>query len=229
MLLAALALLCQPVTAYSETLEYPPFAVADHDKGSTWTSVRLEGGHIGSLDLEGIRNGDLSSIVALLQRHSDWTGADHDLDLRVSKLTERDVVLVQRVHGTAVSRHDTRIRFDEHGGVRQLSSLIIHPDAVGNMPTILARDAVEMAKEAVRNHLGRSDATVATIDDPARFGLDDLETGPTLYLKLQGYDEPPQFYWWVLLSARTSERGDWYHVNIDAHSGETTVRREGSR
>ena len=56
-----------------------PFQVTGFESGRTWTFVTLDGGDIGRVDTDEIREGDLSSVIDLLQRHSEWTGAEEDL------------------------------------------------------------------------------------------------------------------------------------------------------
>ncbi len=211
--MAVLALLCQPVTASSESISYAPFAVPEYDSGGTWTYVTMDGGHIGLIDLDEIKNGDFSSAVALLQAHRDWTGAGDDLELAMVDVRARNVMLAQLVHGTLVDL-PISIRTDEHGNVIRLTSVIVHPEAISNVPTILEEDAVAIGKEALRNYLEQSDSRVHILRNEA--------AQPTLYLEPpENLNGPVRFYWRMHMRALGGR--DTYAVLVDAHSGDSEV------
>ncbi len=206
--------------AFAEILApLEPFKVVEHGSGNTWTYVTLRDGDIGILQLEDVRAGDFTSVVSLLQRHSEWTGVDHDLEFEVLSLSSRDVRFVQLVHGIYVSGHSVFVRFEEDGTVTRLQSAIVHPAAVTDLPSILERDAVEIGKQALRNSLGRSDAEVRMIENPDRIGLEGWDREPTLFLDTHGLNDPPSFFWRLLVGGG----GDLRQVLVDAHSGESRV------
>ncbi|MDJ0908452.1 MAG: hypothetical protein QNI99_04640 [Woeseiaceae bacterium] len=110
-----------------------------------------------------------------------------------------------------------KVFFDQHGNVTSFSSVLIHTDAVSDLPTILLQDAIEIAKQAFRNHQGHSNASVVILHK----GIDPDLDNPTLYLVPRGLNEPVQFRWRIIVMPRTG--GATYTVLVDAHSGETNV------
>ncbi len=194
-----------------------PFAVSDHRSGSTATYVGISGGDIGRVRPEELRAGDPSSVVALLQRHSEWTGAGPELELELWRAFERHALFRQRVHGILVDSN-VKVFFDEHGHITSFSSVLVHTDAVSNLPTILKPDAIEIAKQAFRNYQGHSNASVLIL--PIEGWGPDID-GPTLYLVPRGLNEPVQFQWQMTVMTRTG--GVTHTVLVDAHSGETSI------
>ena len=218
---STLILLCgiAAVAAWqSATAEQPPkplypFSVTEYDSGSTWTYVTMDGGDIGVVDLNEIRDGDISTVVELLQRHGEWTGAGESLELATINVRRRSVTLTQLVHGIRVD-NVIDIRTDEGGNVTRLTSAIVHPEAISNLPTILEGDAVAIAQEALRNHLAQSNSVVHIRRNEF--------AQPKLYLDPQpDLNGPVRFYWTMHMRALGS--GDTYAVTVDAHSGDSDV------
>ena len=209
---------------YTATAAIPPpppdpFKVLHHWSGKVSTIVSLEGGHIGQVHLDAIENGDPSSIVELLQEHSEWTGAQASLDLMLTSASAGRVMFMQRVQDTLVS-YDGFVNFDEYGNVTRLRSAIVNPAAVDDWPTILEADAVAVAAQALRNFHGRSDVEVH-IGAPERLRLRPFNVEPRLMLSLREPDEQPEFYWRMIMVA-TGEPG-WYIVRVNAHSAEARI------
>ena len=192
-----------------------PLKVTEYESGSTWTYVEMEGSDIGMLDLDEIREGELSAVVELLQRHREWTSAGEDLRLTAPVVTERHVSVRQLVHGIRVGT-PIGIWTDQHGNVVQLSSAIVDPEAIRDMPTILQDDAVAIATEALRNHLGQSNSIVHILRNQT--------AQPTLYLDPQAdMNGPVRFYWRMYMRALGGSHA--FTVKVDAHSGDSEVRR----
>ena len=214
---------CSWLSARAEIPPIPPdpFKVIEHGSGVTWTYVTLEDGDIGSIDLDEIREGNVTSVVELLQEHGEWTGVDEDYELLLfGGVRDGYIVFTQLVHGMRVSPGSS-IYFDQHGNVTRLQTTVVHPEAVDNLPSILEQDAVALGNEALRNFLAQSDAQAAISGFPSP---SPTGRGPILLIRPHDLDDPPRIYWRLNFQ---SADGGRYRVYVDAHSGDTQIRVVG--
>ncbi len=195
-----------------------PFKVTEHRSGSTWTQVILEDGHIGEVDLDEIRDGDLTSVVELLQDHSDWTEAGDDLELVLVSMHGRTMSFRQQANGVRVTSACS-IRSDEHGNVVRLRSVLAHPASFRDSPTMTEDEAIEIGKRAWQSYVGSESAVAVVLPRPGSGA--DVEP-PTLYLNLP--DDPdgnPEFSW--RMEVMWVAGGRSRTVDVNARSGDSQV------
>lgn len=223
---SALIFLCSLLVASSllpTRAEIPPpapapFKIIEHISGSAWTRVRLEDGYIGEVDLDEVRDGDLTTVVQLLQTLSDWTEAGDDLELVLVSMHGRTVLFRQSISGVRVTSIGS-VRTDERGNVTRLASVIAHPASVRQLPTMTEGEAVEIGISAWRSHVGSESAEAVVLPRP---GSDADVDPPMLYLNLaDDPDADPEFSWrmevmWVV-------GGRSRTVDVNARSGESRV------
>ncbi|MDJ0908455.1 MAG: hypothetical protein QNI99_04655 [Woeseiaceae bacterium] len=212
-----MAAMYQPVAVNAETISPAPFTVTGYESGSSWTVVEIEGGNIGLLNPDIIRDGDLSGIIDLLLEHAEWTGAEPGIEIVARRVSEESVEFRQRVHGALVERTG-RVHFNDWGYVSLLRSVLVPPDPAWESPPIREDEAVEIGVEAYRESLELGDAEVFVYHNPAV--MYDVAV-PTLYLDLpDDHDGKPGYSWRMYATAGRSMP---HIVVVDARTGDTKL------
>ncbi len=187
------------------------------------TYLKLVGGEIGTVSPSELAQQDGESIVRLLVRHQELTGAFDGIDIDVESIREERTGITaefrHRINGVPVDVSG-RVKYDEDGEVLQISSLIVNPVSVAVTPSVQKDEAVIHAIDAVSNEHGRvpSNVTVQLVDLAA-----EDRSNPTLWYGFADQDSAPHAYWTISM---TFNDGHYYAFEaiVNAQTGETTVQ-----
>ena len=196
-------------------------AAHDYYRDETRTYIQIVKGEIGSVDVDELKAGNLSSLVQLLTMHSDLTNATDDLDLELIELRQNagshSAIYRQRINGMPID-HLSSVAFSADGSVTRLRSLIVDPSINLIQPTILEAEAIAHAIGTLSNEMGyHIDDITVTAEDT----ISENFRAPALYYRLASEGQPPSPYWRV--SMKSYEHGVVRTAKVNALTGETEI------
>lgn len=141
------------------------------------TRSRLRGGDLGYVDAGSIINGnDPYSIVALLQAHSELTGADESLEIEIRNMSDFPASIRARfnqiIDGKRLPQAKGSVSFDPATGavISVMASLVVPDPALAGSVVILQDEAVAIARAFVTSAV-LEEKTVAIESDSGRVGV----------------------------------------------------------
>ena len=201
------------------------------------TRSRLRGGDLGYVDAGSIINGnDPYSIVALLQAHSELTGADESLEIEIRNMSDYPASVRARfnqiIDGKRSPQGKGSVSFDPATGavISSMASLIAPAPALAGSIVILQEEAVAIAREAVASAVLQGEAvTIVSNGDTVRFQtrlrpgsrLEIFEaTSKELRYVLDPDTNKTRAEWPGWIGARGVAGGLSWEVLVDASTGE---------
>jgi len=182
--------------------------------------ISLQGGNIGTVDAQGLVDGNPESLIGLLASLSEVTGAYDGLEIHIRRAhVDSDggsAVYNQVVNGIHVASYQ-KVNFDADGTVTELSSKIAGPSAMIHQPVIPEDEAIRYAVSKLTQELGFEPSNIL-VDQ----GGEKLQAKhPYLLYRLSSETSSLSPYWTISLVSR-SDKVDRVAV-VDAVSGETTL------
>ena len=196
--------------------------VPEHFTTEYSTYVSVSNVKLGDVNLVELSTGDLTSVIALLQEHRNLTGYSNDMEIEFVDFRKTGansaVRYRQSINGIPVERLN-KVTINADGQAIRLFSLLLRPDGVGPVPSVLEAESLAHAVGALSNEVGEEAINSYVIRDSS--GMNSSVTGPTLYYGFAFDNERPSAFWKMyVVFGRT---GESFLVVVDAESGETRL------